>query len=108
MKRGGEGSGARAAAATLLLVALLVLADATAATRRLGETTLSGPKPNNCSHDPNKPGHGCHVPPGKQAAVAQSPRLISVSKASAGPSTCTNNRNAPPSMKCPTPPAKAP
>ncbi|CAN6195854.1 unnamed protein product [Urochloa humidicola] len=106
MKRGGEGSGA-AAAATLLLVALLVLADAAAATRRLGET-LSGPKHNNCSHDTNKPGHGCHVPPGKQAAVAQSPRLISVSKASAGPSTCTNDPNAPPSKKCPTPPTKAP
>ncbi|TKW33036.1 hypothetical protein SEVIR_2G206900v4 [Setaria viridis] len=114
MKRGGKGSGAGAAATMVLLVALLLLvaasmrADAAAAARR-----LSGPKPNPCTHDPKKPGNGCQVPaPGKQGAAAhteaQSRRLISVSKASAGSSNCTNDQNAPPGKKCPTPPAKAP
>ncbi|CAN6166882.1 unnamed protein product [Urochloa humidicola] len=114
LKRGGQGSGAGAAAATMvLLVALLVLvaasmrAEAAAAPRRLG-----GPGPNHCTNDPNNKGKGCDVPPpGKQAASehteAQSPRLISVSKASAGPSGCTHDPNAPPGNKCP-PVVKAP
>ncbi|CAN6195843.1 unnamed protein product [Urochloa humidicola] len=106
MKRGGQGSsGAGAAAATMvLLVALLVFvaasmrADAAAVPRRLGD-----PGPNPCSYDPNNQGKGCHVPP---AAEAQAGRLISVSKASAGPSGCTHDRKAPPG-NCPTPPARA-
>ncbi|OEL29501.1 hypothetical protein BAE44_0009481 [Dichanthelium oligosanthes] len=117
MKRGGKGSGAGAAATTVLLVALLVLvaasmrADAAAAARRLGDPK---PNPNPCTYDQNNPGHKCRVPtpPGKQAAAAhteaQSRRLISVSKASLGPSGCTNDPNAPPGKKCPAPPAKAP
>jgi len=102
-----------AATTTVLLVALLVLvaasmrADAAAAVAR----RLSGPGPNPCTVDPNNPDHGCHVPsPGEQAAAAhaQAPprRLISVSKASLGPSDCSNDKNAPPGKKCPPPPAK--
>ncbi|CAN6210638.1 unnamed protein product [Urochloa humidicola] len=109
MKRGGQGSSAGGAATMVLLVALMLVvaasmpADAAAVPRRLG-----GPRPNNCSHDLKNKGQGCHVPPGKHAASteAQSPRLISVSKASAGPSTCTSNPSAPPGS-CPTPPARA-
>jgi hypothetical protein len=115
MKRGGKGPGDGAAAATtpLLLVALLLLV---AASMRADARRLSGPNPNPCTHDPNKPGSGCQVPPpGKQAAAAhteaQSRRLISVSgMASVGPgrSNCSHDPNAPPGRRCPTPPAKSP
>ncbi|CAN6195855.1 unnamed protein product [Urochloa humidicola] len=105
MKRGGQGSGAGAAATTMvLLVALLMLvaasmrADAAAVPRRLGE-----PGPNHCTNDPTNQGKGCHVP---SAAEAQAGRQISVSKASAGHSSCTYHPNAPPG-DCPSPPARA-
>ncbi|KAF8688350.1 hypothetical protein HU200_042312 [Digitaria exilis] len=112
---GGKSSGSVAAATTVLLVALLMLvavsmrADAAAVAAR----RLSGPKPNPCTYDTNNRGQGCNLPPaGKQAAAAHteapSSRLISVSKASAGRSDCTHDRNAPPGKRCPTPPAKAP
>ncbi|CAN6204399.1 unnamed protein product [Urochloa humidicola] len=113
MKRGGQGSSSVAAATMVLLVALMLIvaasmpADAAAVPRRLGEPTT-----NNCSFGHSNPGPGCHVPPGNQAAAAHkeapSRRLISVSKASAGPSTCTNDPNSHSSKKCPTPPAKTP
>ncbi|RCV11592.1 hypothetical protein SEVIR_2G206700v4 [Setaria viridis] len=114
MKTGSNGSGAGAAAATVLLAALLMLvaasmsADAAAAPRRLRE-----PGPNPCTNDPNNPGRGCHSPhAGKQAATAQTEaqprRLISFSKASAGPSGCTHDPSAPPGKKCPPLPPKAP
>ncbi|CAN6174247.1 unnamed protein product [Urochloa humidicola] len=106
MKRGGQGSSAGAAATmVILLVALMLVvvaasmpAEAVAVPRRLGE-----PGTDHCSNDPNNHDQGCHVPP---AAEAQAGRLISVSKASVGPSGCTYEPSAPPS-NCPTPPARA-
>ncbi|KAF8657646.1 hypothetical protein HU200_059797 [Digitaria exilis] len=92
---------------------MLVVASMRAEAAAVAARRLSGPKLNPCTHDPNNPGQGCNLPPAaKQASAAHteapSSRLISVSKASAGPSDCTHDRNAPPGKRCPTPPAKAP
>ncbi|KAF8688349.1 hypothetical protein HU200_042311 [Digitaria exilis] len=116
MKRsGGKESGAGAAATAVLLFALLMLVVASmrAEAAAVAARRLSGPKLNPCTHDPNNPGQGCNLPPaGKQAAAAHteapSSRLISVNRASAGRSNCTNDPNAPQGQTCPTPPAKAP
>ncbi|KAF8688348.1 hypothetical protein HU200_042310 [Digitaria exilis] len=61
------------------------------------------PKLNPCTHGPNNPGQGSSS---SGAHGGTSSRLISVSKASAGPSDCTYNPGAPPGQ-CPIPPAPA-
>ena len=116
MKGGGKGAGAGAAAAAavalVLLVAVMQHADAAVA-RRLGTggvpvtETLSGPKPDPCTHDPNNPGQKCQGR-GQQEVTAQkqehSSPVVSVGKETSGPNPCTFNPNDPTGTKCHPPP----